>query len=126
MTWSSWQCWPPLMDRDYEYPAGELGKAWQLVCLNQFHDIIPGSSIAQVYVESLEHYRQIGKIGAAARDGALESIAGKVAGDLLVINPTSFDRNDLAFWSGRLAPRSCCRLPMVPRCLPRSPTTAPG
>ena len=27
-----------------------------------------------------------------------------MAGDLLVINPTSFDRNDLAFWSGRLAP----------------------
>ena len=34
----------------------------------------------------------------------MESVAGKVAGDLLVINPTSFDRNDLAFWSGRLAP----------------------
>lgn len=88
----------------YEYPAGELAEAWQLLCLNQFHDILPGSSIAPVYVESLEQYRRIGEIGGAAREGALASIAGAVAGDLLVINPTSFERNDLAFWPDTLPP----------------------
>ena len=97
------------LDPAYEYPSGELAEAWQLVCLNQFHDIIPGSSIAQVYVESLEHYRQIGEIGAAARDRALSSIACAVSGDLLVINPTSFDRDDFAFWPGKLPPATRLR-----------------
>ena len=93
-----------LVDPAYEYPAGELAEAWQLLCLNQFHDILPGSSIAPVYVESREQYGRIGEIGAAARAHALASIAGAVGGDLLVINPTSFERNDLAFWPGRLPP----------------------
>ncbi|MFN8505427.1 alpha-mannosidase [Kouleothrix sp.] len=40
----------------------DLDAAWRLILLNQFHDILPGSSIAQVYVDSLaqhDHARQI-------------------------------------------------------------------
>ena len=29
--------------------AGALHKAWELTLLHQFHDILPGSSIAEVY-----------------------------------------------------------------------------
>ena len=43
-----------LIDPDYIYPVDALRSAWELVCLNQFHDIIPGSSITPVYVESLQ------------------------------------------------------------------------
>ena len=32
-----------------EYPARRLGDLWKLLLTNQFHDILPGSSIAQVY-----------------------------------------------------------------------------
>jgi alpha-mannosidase len=91
-----------LMDADYAYPTAQLRKAWELVCLNQFHDIIPGSSITPVYAEALEQYREIVEIGDAVRGAALQVIAGKVDGDLLVINPTSFMRDDLAFWSAEL------------------------
>ena len=98
-----------LLDPTYEYPSRELVKAWQLLCLNQFHDILPGSSIAPVYVESLNDYRRIGEIGAAVRERALASIAGAVSGDLIVINPTSFTRNDLAFWPGTLHPAQLLR-----------------
>ena len=35
--------------RGAEYPAGVLERAWKTVLLNQFHDILPGSSIAEVY-----------------------------------------------------------------------------
>jgi alpha-mannosidase len=31
------------------YPADTLDRAWKLLLLNQFHDILPGSSIHQVY-----------------------------------------------------------------------------
>ncbi len=39
-----------------DYPAAELDHAWKTVLLNQFHDIIPGSSIREVYtVTEAEH-----------------------------------------------------------------------
>lgn len=41
---------------DGRYPAEEFGTIWREVLLYQFHDILPGSSIARVYAESLERY----------------------------------------------------------------------
>jgi alpha-mannosidase len=35
-----------------EYPRAELTELWQQLLLNQFHDILPGSSITQVYDDS--------------------------------------------------------------------------
>ncbi len=35
-----------------KYPAEELEKNWKLLLTNQFHDILPGSSIARVYEEA--------------------------------------------------------------------------
>ena len=39
-----------------DYPAERLGEAWKLLCLNQFHDILPGSSIAEVYVDAAKDH----------------------------------------------------------------------
>lgn len=85
---------------NYDYPRAELRRAWGLLCLNQFHDIIPGSSIGPVYEESLEQYREIRDIGERACQEALDHLAQGIEGDLLVVNPTSFVRRDLAFWPG--------------------------
>lgn len=41
------------------YPQAALDKAWKGVLLNQFHDILPGSSIARVYEEASALYEQI-------------------------------------------------------------------
>jgi alpha-mannosidase len=101
--------WAALLDADYEYPADALHKAWELVCLNQFHDIIPGSSIGPVYTESLEQYAEVQETAVTVRDAALSAIARKLGGDLLIVNPTSFARNDLAFWPEQLAAGQCLR-----------------
>ena len=93
-----------LLDTGYRYPTDTLRRAWELVCLNQFHDIIPGSSIGPVYVESLEQYAEVQEKAAAVRDAALSVIADELSGDLLIVNPTAFVRDDLAFWPGHLAP----------------------
>jgi len=95
--------WAALLDTDYQYPTDTLRKAWELVCLNQFHDIIPGSSIGPVYVESLEQYAEVQEKAAAVQDAALSVIVDKFSGDLLIVNPTAFVRDDLAFWPGQLA-----------------------
>ncbi|MCK8060278.1 MULTISPECIES: glycoside hydrolase family 38 C-terminal domain-containing protein [unclassified Fusibacter] len=51
----------------------DLSKQWQVLLLNQFHDIIPGTSIKRVYDEA---YEQL--------DKALESIDGKLEESKLV------------------------------------------
>jgi alpha-mannosidase len=94
------QAW--LLDPDYRYPHSTFRQAWELICLNQFHDIIPGSSIGEVYVESQRQYDQIKQLALQTQAKALETIAQHIEGALLVINPTGFVRADLAFWQGHL------------------------
>jgi len=89
-----------LLAPDYAYPHTELRQAWQLVCLNQFHDILPGSSVGPVYVESQQQYAQVHQVSQAVNHTALQAIAATVGGEVLVANPTSFARRDLAFWEG--------------------------
>jgi alpha-mannosidase len=37
----------------FPYPHDEIETAWKTLLLNQFHDIIPGSSIAEVYQDTV-------------------------------------------------------------------------
>ena len=85
------------LDPAYVYPAETFTRAWQLVCLNQFHDIIPGSSIGAVYVDSLKQYAEIQAMTDAVRDSALACLAAKAGGDWLLVNPTSFTRSEPVF-----------------------------
>jgi alpha-mannosidase len=57
------------------YPHEELGSLWRLLLLNQFHDILPGSSIAEVYVDARG---QLAEVERGARELA------KTAGQALV------------------------------------------
>lgn len=85
------------LDPEYSYPAEDFHQAWQLVCLNQFHDIIPGSSIGKVYAESQRQYADVRRIANQASEAALKVVAGKQDCDILLVNPTGFVRRDLAF-----------------------------
>lgn len=83
-----------------DYPQDALNKGWELILLNQFHDIIPGSSIASVYEESQAQYRELMGWGEQALDEALGYIVGQM--DLpgsdpavVVFNPTGWVRCDL-------------------------------
>ncbi len=41
------------------YPAEELDEIWRIVLLHQFHDILPGSSIAWVHREARATYADV-------------------------------------------------------------------
>ena len=41
------------------YPSEALAHLWKLVLTNQFHDIIPGSSITPVYEDSAKDYQEV-------------------------------------------------------------------
>ncbi|CAM3423031.1 Glycoside hydrolase family 38 central domain-containing protein [Stackebrandtia soli] len=43
----------------FEYPYDELDELWKTVLLHQFHDILPGSSIAWVHREAAETYAEV-------------------------------------------------------------------
>jgi alpha-mannosidase len=80
------------LNDDYAYPQEDINQAWELVCLNQFHDILPGSSIGQVYEDSDNDYKIIQELGEKVRDGALEALAAQLPSEATMIaaNPTSF------------------------------------
>ena len=61
------------------YPAATVQTLWQLVLLNQFHDIIPGSSIGEVYADSALDYARVQLEGTALREAALAALLPQVA-----------------------------------------------
>ncbi len=84
-----------------DYPQAELGKAWKTVLTNQFHDILPGSSITPVYRDALEDYEKAQeKINRVIR-GSLKKIAAKIdtakveGMPLVIFNTLSWERTDL-------------------------------
>jgi alpha-mannosidase len=84
---------------DYAYPHDAFGEAWELICLNQFHDILPGSSITPVYEDSTRDYQRIRQLGEQSREDALAAIAQTMpAGtSAIAVNPTSFSGDRVGF-----------------------------
>ena len=74
----------------YKYRKEDLQNAWETVLLNQFHDIIPGSSIKEVYEVSDIDYAEIAKAGNGAIESATKAVAENVTADYVVFNPNSF------------------------------------
>jgi alpha-mannosidase len=66
-----------------EYPWAELDEAWHTVLLLQFHDILPGSSIAWVYEVAEEHYARLEGVLTGLIQRALGALAGE--GDLALL-----------------------------------------
>lgn len=74
------------------YPKEKMQAAWETILLNQFHDIIPGSSIREVYEVSHAQYEKIQKTGTEIINSAEQNIADGVCADegYVVFNPNSF------------------------------------
>lgn len=84
------------------YPRAELHDGWQTILLNQFHDIIPGSSIHEVYEECDRQYAAVKSAGSRIAERALCALADRVSGQgLLVYNPLGFSRSGMVLHEGR-------------------------
>jgi alpha-mannosidase len=80
------------------YPTEELKQGWETILLNQFHDIIPGSSIKEVYEESEVQYKEAIASGEELIKNALESISSKIdleTRSVIVFNTMSYNRTDI-------------------------------
>lgn len=83
---------------DAPYPHERLRAGWELLLLNQFHDILPGSSIREVYEDAAQDYAEIHRIGTEAweqaQDALLRQIPAKQAG-VVVFNSLPWARDGL-------------------------------
>ena len=80
------------------YPTETLVAFWELVLINQFHDILPGTSIPEVYVDSDADYERIFSAFESAQgpwQGAASALAPLKDGALRLFNFTSQARTDL-------------------------------
>ncbi|MFD1491586.1 alpha-mannosidase [Microbacterium wangchenii] len=59
-----------------EYPAERLSRAWETVLLQQFHDILPGSSIAWVHRDAERNYVHVARELEDIIDASLRRLAG--------------------------------------------------
>ena len=77
-----------------DYPAEAVERLWRdIILLNQFHDILPGSSIAEVYDVTKLEYEQLADEAGALIRARLAALAGKGEA-VTVFNTLGFDRCD--------------------------------
>src|SRR5262249_22805541 len=72
--------------------APSLEEQWRVVLRNEFHDILPGSGIREVYQEAEAELDDVVTAGEEVQHNQLIAIAGQLAGSgakpaLLVVNP---------------------------------------
>ncbi|MCD2172471.1 alpha-mannosidase [Rhizobium sp. C4] len=90
-----------MVKRGTAYPAEALHRLWRIVLLNQFHDILPGSSIGAVFVDSDRDYAEFFAGAARLRDELVSAFAGD--GEILVANPLGHRREGLVTIDGDAA-----------------------
>ncbi len=85
------------VDDNFKYDKKRINDNWELILLNQFHDIIPGTSIKEVYDESWRQYESVLENGKDLLNNALKAISSKInlkEKALVVFNQLSFERNE--------------------------------
>jgi alpha-mannosidase len=80
-----------------KYPKEDFLKNWKALLTLQFHDIIPGSSIARVYKEAEACQREIEKEISRLSAVIRKTAAGKTGGGIVAYNSLSWERDDAAY-----------------------------
>lgn len=86
------------------YPAQIFKNNWETVLKNQFHDILPGSSIKEVYQDSKAEFKAVFESTEAVLESSLENIAAQIKGEekkLVVFNSLPWQRSGYIEFEGR-------------------------
>ncbi len=88
-----------------EFDKASLHRGWEMILTNQFHDIIPGSSIDEVYDQSDKDYAWLMDIASTQIGEVKSEIASKIkrSEGYVVFNPHSFVGDGLVKIDGRSA-----------------------
>ncbi len=82
------------------FPRVDFRDGWKIILLNQFHDILPGTSIGDVFDDALNDYKHLDEEGNRLLKYGLEVIGSRIdtRGEgipLVVYNPLSWKRTDV-------------------------------
>ena len=82
----------------YDYPASRLERAWKITLFNQFHDILPGSSVADVNADATREYAEANDIIDAIHADVSTELGGPPddtpGSQIAVTNPISWSGAD--------------------------------
>jgi alpha-mannosidase len=89
-----------LINQDYK--IYDLHESWKKVLFNQFHDILPGSGIREIYIDAAQDYKKVQENGEYAINNSLAEINKNINTEgitkgvpVTVFNPLSWERTDL-------------------------------
>jgi alpha-mannosidase len=90
------------------YPQSELNAGWEIILQNQFHDVLPGTSIPQVFEDSRAEYTRAEEIGKKTLEQAQGILVDRIHTNeetIVVFNPLAWPRDGLVElpWSETLA-----------------------
>ncbi len=88
-----------------EYPYDALEEAWHTVLLQQFHDILPGSSIAWVHREAEANYEKVAEVLEGLVGSSLADLAGPGDGSV-AFNAAPHARDDVPALGAVVRPAS--------------------
>ncbi|MFB8787714.1 MAG: alpha-mannosidase [Potamolinea sp.] len=86
------------------YPKLQLEDAWKKVLFNQFHDILPGTSIPEVFVEANQAWEEVEEVGLEILNKSLGAIASQItlpsppqpnAQPIIVFNSLNWPRSEV-------------------------------
>ncbi len=81
------------------YPQDQLNSAWRKVLFNQFHDILPGSGIAPVYLDQARDLAEVKLSATQVLDNSLHDLASRIdlpaPRSVVVFNSLSWPRTDV-------------------------------
>lgn len=75
-----------------------LDKGWDILLVNQFHDIVPGSSIKPVYEQTDKEYHEIEEAGKEELNRVVSAAVGRLSMEkegVVVMNTQGYERDDL-------------------------------
>ncbi|HEX2118569.1 MAG TPA: glycoside hydrolase family 38 C-terminal domain-containing protein, partial [Acidimicrobiales bacterium] len=92
------ELWSTVRPDGAPWPAEDLDRAWKLLLVNQFHDILPGSAIHWVYRDAAADHAEVRSTAGRLVDDSLAALAAAVdtsgmAEPALAFNPTPYTRD---------------------------------
>ncbi len=93
------ELWSAVRPDGAAWPATDLDRAWKLLLINQFHDVLPGSSIHWVYEQTAADHAEVLSLAGGLEAECTSAIARQcdttgAKEPAVVFNPTPYERRE--------------------------------
>ncbi len=85
-----------LLVKDFgKYPQAQINEGWKIILRNQFHDIIPGTSIREVYEDCQVEYEEAEELASSIYADSVNSLVQPAQNTYTIMNSSSWERSGL-------------------------------